>query len=595
MKKRILAMLLAVVMVTALLPFGASAEGKKLIALTFDDGPSQYTESLLDGLKERGARVSFFMQGMYAQDYPEIVRRAWEDGHQICSHAYNHPNLTKLTEDEVRYQLGHTDEILDAALGFDARYMIRPPYGNANETVLQIGGVPFFYWSLSVEDWNDHDPDSLCQQLVDKVQNGSIILLHDLYPASIEAALRAIDTLQEQGYEFVTVAELFFRNGARLQNAAMYYSCYPNPDGPAPALADPVISLTPDPNGGMTVTITGDSRGEVYYSLDGELPTPVNTVRYAGAFTLESACTIRAVTVADWNSVRSNETSAEVGAVPPAAPKLSMDGGTMTMTSETPDAVIRYTIDNTAPTAESAVYTGPVAVPRGSTVRAIALTEDGCASAVTRLTFTANGNIMSDVDVGAWYYPHLDRAVSEGIISGTAPTVMSPNAPLTRAMLVTMLYRMAKPEGKFKRVSFIDVTKGTWYYDALCWANAKGIARGYPNNTFRPDVSITRAELAAMLARYLRAQGRDVPSDLSVLKQFADGDRITEWARGDIAAMISLGVIRGYEDNTIGSANGATRAEAVTMLLRTEPPAPTDEPAPIDEPIPTDAPEAPEP
>ena len=595
MRKRILALLLTVLMVTALLPFGASAAGEKLIAVTFDDGPSQYTSTLLDGLAARGVKVTFFMQGVNAQNYTSVVRRAWNEGHQICSHTYNHPNLNTLSADAIRSQFSRTDTILDNALGFDQRYMIRPPYGNANQTVLSLGGVPFFYWSVDTRDWESRNADKVYNEFMRAARDGSIVLLHDIYSTSVSGALRAIDTLKSQGYQFVTVAELFYRRGVTLQNGTMYYNCYPNSNGTASALSTPVISQSANPNGGLSVSISGDSRGTIYYTTNGETPNPVNSTKYTGAFTVTQSCTVRAVTVVNWNGIRSNGASAKVDYIPAAAPKLTMDGDTMTMTCATAGATIRYTTDGSAPNANSKAYSAPITVPKGTTVKAVAFANGYNMSAVSMLTYTANGNLMSDVDTGAWYYPNMDRAVSEGIISGTAPTVMSPNMPLTRAMLVTMLYRLAKPEGQAKAVSFTDADKNSWYYDALCWANAQDIARGYPDNTFRPGASITRAELAAMLARYLRSLGHDLQPDLSVLKPFADGDRIADWAREDISVMVSLGVIRGYNDNTIGSGRGATRAEAVTMLLRAaDIPAPEheEEPEPSEEPTPVEVSQA---
>ena len=595
MRKRILALLLTVLMVTALLPFGASASGEKLIAVTFDDGPSQYTSTLLDGLAARGVKVTFFMQGVNAQNYTSVVRRAWNEGHQICSHTYNHPNLNTLSADAIRSQFSRTDTILDNALGFDQRYMIRPPYGNANQTVLSLGGVPFFYWSVDTRDWESRNADKVYNEFMRAARDGSIVLLHDIYSTSVSGALRAIDTLKSQGYQFVTVAELFYRRGVTLQNGTMYYNCYPNSNGTASALSTPVISQSANPNGGLSVSISGDSRGTIYYTTNGETPNPVNSTKYTGAFTVTQSCTVRAVTVVNWNGIRSSGASAKVDYIPAAAPKLTMDGDTMTMTCATAGATIRYTTDGSAPNANSKAYSAPITVPKGTTVKAVAFANGYNMSAVSMLTYTANGNLMSDVDTGAWYYPNMDRAVSEGIISGTAPTVMSPNMPLTRAMLVTMLYRLAKPEGQAKAVSFTDADKNSWYYDALCWANAQDIARGYPDNTFRPGASITRAELAAMLARYLRSLGHDLQPDLSVLKPFADGDRIADWAREDISVMVSLGVIRGYNDNTIGSGRGATRAEAVTMLLRAaDIPAPEheEEPEPSEEPTPVEVSQA---
>ncbi len=590
MKKRILALLLTVLMVTALLPFGASAAGEKLIAVTFDDGPSQYTSQLLDGLAARGAKATFFMLGEMAQSRQSLVKRAWEEGHQVCSHSYSHPDLKTLSSDGVRSQFTRTDAILDGALGFDARYMIRPPYGNYNQNVLNIGGVPFFYWSVDTEDWKSRNSDSVYNSFLRSARDGSIVLLHDIYPTSVTGALRAIDTLQSQGYQFVTVAELFYRRGVTLQNASIYYSCAPNNNGTASALATPAIQQNADPNGGLSITITGDSRGAIYYTTNGAVPNPANSTKYTGPFTVSSSCTVKAVTVVDWNSVRSKLASAKVDYVPAAAPVIEIKDDTMTMTSATAGAVIRYTTDGSAPTKDSAVYAGPITIEKGTTVKAFSTANGYNASAVTQLTYTANGNLMQDVTVKDWHYAALDRAVTMGIINGTAPQVMSPNAPLTRAMLVTMLHRLAKPEESGAAVSFSDVNKNGYYYKPLCWAVEQKIVNGYPNGTFQPNKDISRAELCAMIARYLRGIGYELSTDVSSLDVFKDGGNVAKWAKEDVAAMVTLGVIKGFENNTVAAESGATRAQAVTMLLRA-----ADLPAPEqDDPEPTETPEPPE-
>ncbi len=569
MKRRSLAFFLAVLLLCALLPAtGAkAANGEKLIAFTFDDGPSQYTTQLLDGLAARGAKVTFFMQGVNASAYPSVVRRAWLEGHQICSHTYNHPNLTSLSSAGVRDQLTRTDSILDNALGFDAVYMLRPPYGSYNQSVLNIAGVPCFYWSVDTRDWESRNTEKVYQQIMRNARDGAVVLMHDIHATTIPAALRAIDSLKAQGYQFVTVSELFYRRGITLQNATMYYSAYPG--STADAVANPVIRAESGAAGNL-VTITGDSRGAVYYTTNGETPTPANSTRYTGPFTLSTACTVKAVSVISWNSVRSDTVAQEIRYFPAAAPVLTLAGGQLTMTSATPNATIRYTTDESDPTAQSPVYTAPIAAVPGTTYRARAFAPGFDASVVQTLTYTANGNVMRDVTVSNWHYAAFDRAVSEGIINGVAPGIMAPDTALNRAMLVTMLYRMALPSGSAAAESFTDTDPGSYYYPALCWAVSQDIVRGYPDGSFRPDAPITREELCAMLTRYLRAGGHTLDTTGTPLAAFRDGDTVSDWAREDVAAMCALGVVRGYTDQTIRSHGGATRAEAITMLLRTE-------------------------
>ena len=269
-----------------------------------------------------------------------------------------------------------------------------------------------------------------------------------------------------------------------------------------------------------------------------------------------------------------------------------MDGGTVTMTCSTQNAEICYTTDGSAPTNSSARYTAPITVPKGTTVRACAVLAGMDSSPVTAVTWSANGNVMKDVAVTDWYYDALDRAVSMGVINGTAPDVMSPNTAVTRAQFVTMLYRLAGAEASGAEVPFTDAAAGQYYYAPLCWAVQNGIVNGYEDNTFRPGNDITRAELCAMLARYLRSVGYTLPNDLSVLERFTDADSVQNWARESVAAVVALGIVNGYENHTLGTVRSTTRAEAVTMLLRA-----ADVPAPApDDPDPTEPPEeSPEP
>ena len=141
--KRFLSLLLAVVLVLTLLPaLSLRAEAKtggKLIALTFDDGPSsKYTKQLLDGLKERGVPVTFFMLGEKAANNRKLVKRAYEEGHEIACHTWDHPNLNNCSESKIKKQMEDTYEELDRACGDEADYLVRPPYGNANPLLASL-------------------------------------------------------------------------------------------------------------------------------------------------------------------------------------------------------------------------------------------------------------------------------------------------------------------------------------------------------------------------------------------------------------------------------------------------------------------------
>ncbi len=194
----------------------------KYIALTFDDGPKAgTTDVLLDGLKERGANATFFVVGEQAQRYPELVRRMSAEGHQVGNHTWSHVRLEGAKPEVVREEIGLTETLLRELLGGQG-YWLRPPYGQITAgTEAQIT-VPMVKWSVDPRDWESRNADKVVEAIVNTASPNAIILLHDIYPSSVEAALRAVDVLSAQGYWFVTVEELLRLNGIEAQNGVLY-------------------------------------------------------------------------------------------------------------------------------------------------------------------------------------------------------------------------------------------------------------------------------------------------------------------------------------------------------------------------------------
>lgn len=183
-------------------------EMKKKIAITFDDGPNpEYTELLLEGLKERGVHATFFLLGKEAETYPKIVKKIHEDGHLIGTHSYEHVNLCNLTDQAAIEQVEKTNTIIYEITGEYPVY-IRPPYGcwkcNLDYETLMIEVL----WDVDPLDWKTSNADVVARRVVSKVQEDDIILLHDASQSSVDAAFLVIDELQKEGYEFVTVEEL---------------------------------------------------------------------------------------------------------------------------------------------------------------------------------------------------------------------------------------------------------------------------------------------------------------------------------------------------------------------------------------------------
>ena len=568
--KRKIALLLAIILIATLLPVQAmAASGDKLIALTFDDGPAgSNTTRLLDGLRARNAHCTFFLVGSSVERYPELVKQMWLDGHQIASHTYDHPTMTSLSNDQIRSQLTKTDKLLDKAIGLNLDYMLRPPYGDFNDRVLKTANVPCFFWSMDTYDWKSDNADSVYREFIKQAKDGSLVLLHDTHSTSVTAALRAIDTLQAQGYKFVTVAEMFYRRGITLENGHMYYNAYPGDYGTAAGLKKPTVKSSYNETC-KTVTIAGDSRAKIYYTTNGELPTLENSKRYTGPFDVSEATTIKAISVIKWNGLKSDVVSAKV-LCPAAKPVISISDGNVSMASTESKATIYYTTDGSTPNKNATPYSESFEAVPGTTYRACAYSSGHCSSLVTSLTYSHNGNVFTDINVGDWCYETVDAAVTKGIFKGVTATEFAPDNVFSRAMLVTVLYRMAgEPDVSEYTEPFTDISEDFWSYDAILWAYNNGIINGYEDGSFRPNDSISRQALCAMLVRYLRYAGKDLSEiGTDTADSFTDSESISASLAEDVGIAAALDIIRGYEDGSIRPQNGATRAQAATMIMR---------------------------
>lgn len=182
----------------------------KQIALTFDDGPHPYyTEQLLDGLKERGVVVTFFVTGEHASLHPEIIKRMHEEGHVIGNHTYSHIQLRQDNRETFKKELQQTNQVLKELTGEDVVY-VRPPYGSWDkELEKELNMIPVL-WSVDPLDWCTGNVQTVVRRVKEKVKDNSIILMHDYYETSVTAALQIVDELIEEGYEFVTVEEMLF-------------------------------------------------------------------------------------------------------------------------------------------------------------------------------------------------------------------------------------------------------------------------------------------------------------------------------------------------------------------------------------------------
>ena len=200
------------------------AEATKYVALTFDDGPRRDTTArLLDGLRQRGASATFFLLGEQIGGNEDLVERMAAEGHQVGNHSWSHAKLQGASRTTVDSEIGKTDGLLHQLLG-EGTYWVRPPYGLLDPQQLSWFTVPLVHWMVDPEDWRLRNADKDVAAVLKAVKPGDIILMHDTVPASVDAALRIVDTLQSQGYTFVTVEELLQLSGVTPEPGVMYRS-----------------------------------------------------------------------------------------------------------------------------------------------------------------------------------------------------------------------------------------------------------------------------------------------------------------------------------------------------------------------------------
>ncbi len=195
------------------------------IALTFDDSPNgKTTERLLDGLKERGAHVTFFVIGEQIEGQEALLRRMAAEGHQVGNHTFTHRRLDTTGAVGAR-ELKRTEAAIGGVLG-GSGYWIRPPWGFASSETLREAEAPLIHWTVDTEDWRALNADTVARRIIEGAEDGAIVLLHDSYETSVDAALAAVDRLSARGYAFVTVEELFAQKGVTPERGLFY--CCPN-------------------------------------------------------------------------------------------------------------------------------------------------------------------------------------------------------------------------------------------------------------------------------------------------------------------------------------------------------------------------------
>ena len=204
-------------------------ERPKLVALTFDDGPSgRFTQALLEGLRERDAKATFLLCGYRIKLYPEVAQQIFDEGHEIGYHGYSHDSMKGMSRLTIAQELMDTQALLPEDC---EPVFFRPPGGFITDGVRQVAQarqLAILSWSVDPKDWATTETSSIEQSVLGSVQDGDIILLHDMTMSSVRAALGIVDALQKQGFRFVTVSELARQREARIRPGQTYQKFPPS-------------------------------------------------------------------------------------------------------------------------------------------------------------------------------------------------------------------------------------------------------------------------------------------------------------------------------------------------------------------------------
>ena len=207
-------------------PSGHIDPSKPMVALSFDDGPSKYSNRILDTLEKHNSRATFCVIGNLAGGKADVIRRQYILGCETIGHSYDHRDLTKLSQSDIRSQIMDTYKIIDSILDNPPK-LIRTPYGAVNSTVREVAkdlGFSIISWSVDTLDWQSRNAGKVYDAIMRDTKNKSIILCHDLYESTADAMERVIPELISRGYQLVTVSELIEHSGGNFEAGKVYFS-----------------------------------------------------------------------------------------------------------------------------------------------------------------------------------------------------------------------------------------------------------------------------------------------------------------------------------------------------------------------------------
>ena len=215
--------ILAILLCLCFLPLPVRAAQPKYVALTFDDGPSgKYTRRLLEGLRDRGVKATFFLCGYRIQDYPDITRQIFEEGHEIGCHGYSHKDMQRMSRRDIAAEIADTQALLPQGCPVK---LLRPPGGFCSDGIRQVAEarqMAILLWSVDPQDWATKDTAAIETAVLKNIRDGDIVLLHDMSVSSVTAALDIVDSLLEDGFQIVTVSQLVRARNIRLKPGQVY-------------------------------------------------------------------------------------------------------------------------------------------------------------------------------------------------------------------------------------------------------------------------------------------------------------------------------------------------------------------------------------
>ncbi len=202
---------------------------KPMIALTYDDGPHYInTPRLLEILEENGARATFFVLGertLYTESNKNTVKMIYESGNELGSHTHTHVDLATLSAEAIVAEITNARETIYELTG-EYPTFVRPPYGSYNDTVKKYANAPLITWNVDSEDWKSRNTDMIVEEVMSMAADRRIVLMHDIHTCTVDAAEILIPKLIEEGYQLVTLRELFYYKGVELENGRVYHNGY---------------------------------------------------------------------------------------------------------------------------------------------------------------------------------------------------------------------------------------------------------------------------------------------------------------------------------------------------------------------------------